>query len=647
MKTEIRLSNESAFKIKLLHVLELVSKPPRLIFHVVALILWFIVQRLLNVWNKGYEILYQNRKHLSKVFLKLVALVEVVVLVIFLVQYFYNHVFIKSLILWMIGIVGGSTGVFLILYLYHLFIGRDGLIQLYILQTDYYVCHHLASIIKIFGPPRVGKDTTGISITSILVRFFNLCIRMLMHKIKKICYIFDFNLVDNVCKIHYTYFLSSSRNIRRDNFINICSRDRFKCFLKDRYLRELDYIEFLQEYIDSLKNRVDFKAKYMFNDGISNLHFLDLLNEYMFLYVRLYVIKNFVIINQPYIENPETGLMGKELSIFYLALASKPNVKKTVQLPDGQQCTIEYKEKIEFPLLDWTIWYETELDTWLPNRDDAVEQLLNDYRIRDFKAFYGHFFKSFKMIQICHNAGRMNIKLRELDACYIHILDRVEIPGASKRNAILSIIQKVIDKLATRGADKLDNINNSSLNRQQQKINYYERLYRSTMNDKYLVKLEQLESKSLKQSSRLQDFFSKLNKCLMEKIEQNRRKYGVIKVTAIISDQPDTPNVQRVTLKDLNNRNKPLYHESFLVDLYFRMTDSMGRYNDRFMEGLAEEQAVQSVLDFYHVINWDKRMQITRDILVRMGYPAGRNFMKVSEEEFFNIRYVPIENKKQ
>lgn len=70
----------------------------------------------------------------------------------------------------------------------------------------------------------------------------------------------------------------------------------------------------------------------------------------------------------------------------------------------------------------------------------------------------------------------------------------------------------------------------------------------------------------------------------------------------------------------------------------------MGRYNDRYMESIAEARAVESCLDFYHVLNWDKRMQIMRDTIVRMGYPAGQNFMKVDKEELFEARYVPIIN---
>ena len=129
----------------------------------------------------------------------------------------------------------------------------------------------------------------------------------------------------------------------------------YRCFLKDRYFKQIDYQKLLEEYRKSLDNKVDFKSRYMYDSGIAKLHFLDLLNEYIFLYVRLYVLKNFVMINQPYLEDPATGLMGKVNSVYYMALASHPDEERTVMLPNGSKAKIKYKEKVEFPLLDWTI----------------------------------------------------------------------------------------------------------------------------------------------------------------------------------------------------------------------------------------------------------------------------------------------------
>ncbi|RAZ36361.1 hypothetical protein DK853_48795, partial [Klebsiella oxytoca] len=72
------------------------------------------------------------------------------------------------------------------------------------------------------------------------------------------------------------------------------------------------------------------------------------------LWVRVYVVKNFVAINQPYVEDPKTGLMAKENSVYFMALASKKDEPRTEIQPDGSKKTIIYKEKVEFPLLDWT-----------------------------------------------------------------------------------------------------------------------------------------------------------------------------------------------------------------------------------------------------------------------------------------------------
>lgn len=644
MKTEIRLSTESPYKIWAEYYLNCLWKVCRLIYHVIGLLVGLILGNILTLWNKLYSTLYEHRKHLSKVVLKIFALVEGVILIIFLVQYFYNQKFVQSLIIWMIGLGSGTGGMFFLLWLYHKLFGKRSILDGLVLMTDQYICYKLASIIKIFGPPRIGKDTTGISITSILVRFFAYQTRKIMAYIRRICYIFDFNQVENVAWIYQKQFYQPSRNKRREAFIALAGLPRYKCFLKERYLKEIKYQELLEEYKESLKNKVDFKSKYMFDDGISKMHFLDLLNEYFFLWVRVYVVKNFVAINQPYVEDPKTGLMAKENSVYFMALASKQKEKRTKLLEDGTKVTIEYQEKIEFPLLDWTIWYDTEDDTWMPNRDKLVQNMIDEYRLRDFKAFYGHFFKHFHIIQICHDSQRMNKKLRELDACYINILNREEIPGAVKRNAILSFLQRITEFFASRGEMREEERREDFYSSSQRKYDFYGRLYQSTMKEKYLLKMEAIQKKQLEPPGAITEAFKKLNKVLLEKIKQNSNQYGIIRITATISDQPVATNLQETTLKRLLDRNNPLYHESFKIDLYFRMTDSMGRYNDRYMESIAEARAVESCLDFYHVINWDKRMQIMRDTIVRMGYPAGRNFMKVDKEELFEDRYVPIIN---
>ncbi len=644
MKTEIRLSNESPYKIWAEYYLKCLWGIVKFIYHILGLLVGLILGNILTLWNKLYKQIYKNREDIRKVVIKILTLIEGVILVIFLVQYFFNQKFIKSMIWWMFGLGICTGGVFFLFWIYHNLFGKRSILETYVLLTDQYVCYKLASIIKIFGPPRVGKDTTGISITSILVRFFTFQTKRIMAYIRRICYIFDFQKVETVAYLYQKQFYQPSRTKRRDAFIVLAGMPRFRCFLKERYLKDIKYQELLEEYKESLDNKVDFKSKYMFDDGISKLHFLDLLNEYFFLWVRVYVVKNFVAINQPYVEDPKTGLMAKENSVYFMALASKKKEKREKILEDGTKVTLEYQEKVEFPLLDWTIWYDTEDDTWMPNRDNLVQNMIDDYRLRDFKAFYGHFFKHFHIIQICHDSQRMNKKLRELDACYINILNREEIPGAVKRNAILSFFQKIIELFANRAEIKEEERIDAFNQNREKECNFYERLYKATMKEKYLLKLEAIEKKRYKQPGGFTERLKKWNKNLLERISQNRNKYGIIRITATISDQPVATNLQETTLEKLLNRNNPLFHESFKIDFYFRMTDSMGRYNDRYMESIAEARAIESVLDFYHVINWDKRMQITRDTIVRMGYPAGQNFMKVDKEELFEARYIPIEN---
>lgn len=637
-RTEIRNSNESAFKLLILNFIGYAIKPFLLIFNILKGIIYCLAKAVFNIWDNIYNNLYERRKYLSKVSIKIVGFVELIILGIFCFQYFYNKVFMKDLLMSMLNIAAATGSIFLLLYLYHVLIGSDQLIKIYVAMTDYYIENCIAQIIKIFGPPRIGKDTTGISITSVLVRFNKRLIRQQMNRIKKICYIFDFQYVNNACRLYYRLFVSPSRNERRKKFIKLAGHSTFKCFLLDRYKSTIDYKELIYEFLESIDNKVDFECKYMFNDGISKLHFLDLLCEYMFLYVRLYVVKKFTFINQPYIEDLENGMTGFVHSIKYESVASRPDVTKTYQDENGRK-TIKYKEKVEMPILDWSIINLTEYDTWMNNKDGEVAQMLKDTKNRDWKAFYGHFYKRLYYIQICHDASRTNKLLRELDAFYMHILQRVEIPGARKRVFILSTIQKVIDYIVERGGLKLDDANNKIIYKAQKKIDYYQRLYDSTLNVKYLERIRAIEEKEGKSATRFHDLLSNWNKKLMELIEQLRREHGVIRVTATISDQPNTPNVQATTLRQLIQRDRPLYHESYKIDLYFRMKDSMGRYNHRYMEAVLEDRAIKSQIDIMNVLSWDKRLELSRDIMLQMGYPSGYKFFDITPEEVFVDRY--------
>lgn len=640
---KIRLSEESAHRIRFSYYIRLIAKPITIIFKLILSIVGFFFDLIASSWRKIYMVLFDNRGYLSKVIIKLIGLVEMIILIIFLWEYFYNHHLMKSHILWMGAVALSTAGVFLILWLYHFFIGKDQMLKQYVQFTERYIEERMPHTIKIFGPPRVGKDTTGISMTSILSRRNRRVLPQIMQKIRKICYIFDFEKVNNACVIYQKYFCSSSKSKRRDAFLTLASSNTFKAFLLETFLKKIDYQELVQNYVESLENKVDFDCEYLFDDGISKRHFLDLLNEYMFLYVRCYIVKSFSMLNQPYIEDPESGGTGKIYSLYYESIASKPSTQKKEMLADGTLANVTYTEKVEAPILDWTIINLTENDTWFSNKDSEVVDLLKAYKIRDGKAFAGHFYNMLYYIQICHDASRMNKTLRELDAFYINILERTEFPGAVNRSAILSFFQKFIDRFLDKKRYKLDDASNRVIYKNQARIDYLERLYRATTNEKYLEEIEFIEKKEHKEPGRLYNFLSKLNMNLLSKIERYRKDNGVIRITATISDQATAPNLKEISIQSLSNRIRPFYHEAFKVDFYFRMKDSMGRYNHQYMSSVLEDRAMQSTLTMYNVMNWSKRMELSKEIMLSMGFPAGFKLYNISKQEVFDERFVPVD----
>lgn len=635
-------SDESIIKIKLLEFLKNFFKFIRGILNPIYKCILLVLRFLLDIWNVLFISVYHNRKYILKVLIKLVCLVDIILLIIYLIRYYGFEQRTKELIDWIFGLSFGSIGVVLLFYVYYLLIGQFSILKKYVEETEKYVEEQLPSIIKIYGPPRIGKDTTGISFTSILARRNRRIIPLAMKKIRKICYIFDFQMVNNVCNIYFRDFLSSSKDTRRTNFIELCKNTHFKAFLKERYLSRINYQMLIEEYQEYLDNKVTFECEYMYNDGISKKHFLELLNEYMFLYVRLYIMKNFTLLNQPYIEDPETGLMGKVYSTYFEAVSTPAPRQFTFITKDGLKQKITAEEVVESPITDWTVIELSEDDTWENNMDQKAAKFIKEHHKREWKACYGHCYDMINYIQICHDASRMNKQLRELDAFYINILQRQEFLGAVKRVAILSIFQKVTNFFAERGELNLDDANNSIIYNRHEKIDYYRRLYEASGDDKYLAFIEDIRNKELKRSSKFSDLMSKWNKKLLERIEQLQRKNGTIRITATISDQPTAPNLKEVTLKQLLNRETPLYHEAYRVDFYFKMTDSMGRYNHKYMADVLESRAKQSTKTFYDIEEWDKSMMLSKNSMLHMGFPAGIDLYGITDEEVYQRWYKPV-----
>ena len=607
----------------------------------------FIIGKLFDIWHNFYEFMYCKRKKILHGWLIGVGFYWITLSIILCVQTLMFNKFSWIILLFMLGVAGGSLGLLMILVIYHLIIGQDIVLLQQVILTENYVENGLPQNVKTLGPRRIGKDTATTAFTTLIIKIFKRQILKTMKKIIKICYIFDFEKVNKACHMYAKNFYHPAETRRRDGFIEICKNEKIKAFLTDKALKKIQYEEFIDEYIKSLADKVKFKSKYMFNDGVKKMHYLGLLNEYMFLYVRLYIVKNFVFSNQPYVEDPTTGLMAKIYSVYYEAIASKPDVPKKELQPDGSKKTVIYQEKIEAPILEWSILVKTEDDTWLSNMDNEAKKQIKEYMLRDTKAFLFHRYKKMYCFSVCQNAERTNKQYRELDSFYMTIIQRAEIPGARKRNAVLSLFQRIIDSHLDKKQVKFDLTNQEAAYKKNQKIDYYKKLYRATMKEKYLEKIDKLCKKERKPKGKLFYKLSALNARLIEKIEWNSREYGLIRITATISDQPAASNVKEINLRDLASRKKPLYHEAYKVDFYFRMKDTMGRYNTHFMSNVFENRALQSEIDIMDVPNWDTTMELSREAMLHMGYPAGYRLYGITDEEIFNSRFKVKENKEK
>ena len=164
----IPISNESVVKIKLGAFLKEAVKPFLFLLKILFGILAWILELFYGIWKRIFLFVYQKRKYLLSVTYKLVFVLDIVLLVIFLIRLYG---FQKKEIIYIHILNGhslGTIGITICFYIYYKLVGRNDLLERNVLLTEKYVEDVLPPIIKIYGPPRIGKDTTGISFTSIL-----------------------------------------------------------------------------------------------------------------------------------------------------------------------------------------------------------------------------------------------------------------------------------------------------------------------------------------------------------------------------------------------------------------------------------------------------------------------------------------------
>ncbi len=304
---------------------EIQRRKIRLLIAPVLHVLWTMVFSICHsvkfIFEKTYISLYPKKKIISK-YIKIAIFVYSIIAVGYSAYLYFSKEQLKYICLIMIPILVISYIIIkLLLYIYYVLIGNYQLLDKEMYDTETFVTTKQDKIIKFFGHTGAGKDTIVAGCSSVLVRHFEQKTFMDLNKIKDICYIFDFDLLDNDLSINYKGFMSFSKELIEANFIKMASMRNYyvkKYYIKQDKLKD-DVI--YKDYLNFKDDVLSYDTKYCYGVGVNRKHFLQMIiEEYIEWFIRLNYEHNFLLTNQPFVESYDKGLMAKEFSFNFIRI---------------------------------------------------------------------------------------------------------------------------------------------------------------------------------------------------------------------------------------------------------------------------------------------------------------------------------------
>lgn len=573
---------------------------------------------------------------------KLVILIYVLLIaVVNVILYFSIKKISIELILSAVLMIPAYFLIKLLLRFYHYFIGDYQLKEQGLLYTRIFITQFMFKLLKIFGRTGAGKDTfmAGASIT-LSEHFYEKTLQD-MEEIKEICYIFDFEKLDQELLRNNKLFLSFSKEIIEHNFVGDSEEPGLaiyhNLFLKKYYIKSKKITpEFIvSDYYNFMEDPVAYETEYATGVGVGRKHYLQIiLEEYIQWFIRINIEKNFIIANQPLMENLEEGIMAREFSFNFLK-TKKIKSKKSIMDPKTKKRKMLY-EKVFFPWKDRLILMETECGTWWSNKDGEIGSELTETGIRDFKAYQRQFMQDFYWFQVDQASDRTQKLFRELDHGYAYILNRNEIEGGKKKNLFLNFLlnryQKKIDKMK-RKCNKKEYKKASRC----QKFEDLQRLYVASSKDKYKKKLDKLDKKYAKKDFKPKYYiYQKKVSNLRNQIKRNKKDGYIVLDICMSPAGTVTNDYKAMALKDILAMDS--IPSTFVGKFVFKTRDCE-RYDTRYLRNLAEAKAKESEILFSQIKRWNKNFKMTKDDVKWMAYNAGNDMYGITEEEVNEMKY--------
>ena len=601
--------------------------------HLIQCIIFSIAHIVKSTFEKIYCLLYPKRNVINK-YVKIAILLYSLLAIVYCIYLYLRNESIKYIYLIIIPILIISFLLLkLLLYIYFILIGNYQLLDREMYDTETFITTKLDKIIKFFGHTGAGKDTIVAGCSSVLVRSFEEKTITDLSKIEDICYIFDFDLLNNDLSLNYKGFLSFSKDIIEKNFVAMASKRNY--YLKSYYIKhdKLKDDVIYQDYLNFKNDILSYETKYCYGVGVNRKHFLQMIiEEYIEWYIRLNYESNFLLTNQPFVESYDRNLMAKEFSFNFIRI--KGQDKEEFNKQDRKK--IISHENVFFPWKDRLVVAETECGSWYMNKEtETISEILKS-GCRDFKAYQRHFMKDFYWFSVDQAPDRTAKLFRELDHSYIGVINREEYEGGIKRNFFLSLLLKYYQFRLTR-IDKKAYKSESRKNKLELRLEDYKKLYFSSKKKKYKLEINKLKKKmAIKIDLSKHEYYKSKISIINNKIDLNK-KDGYIVVTACVSKTASLPSEYKVL-----KMNEVLYGEknyiSYVTRFVFKTLDCE-RYDTRYMRNLAEDRAQKTIINYANIPLWNTNMKMTKKDIKWLGYLAIKDMFDISDDEINSIRY--------
>lgn len=581
-----------------------------------------------------YNSLYRSRARIYKTTLRLIIVYSIIAIGINIFTYFafnkkYNLISLILIIVFFVSFVLLKY----LLRLYHWLFGEYQLLHYTYSHTKDYVCNKLPMLLKVFGETGAGKDTFVAGCCSILAEDYKFKTESDIQRIRGLLFCIDFEQLDYDLDINYKSFLTNNKERMENNYMKMANERRM--YLKSYYVnnKKLKPKAFLEDYKNFKEDPYNYNTDYAVGIRVNRKHFIQvIIEEYIQWYIRLNIEKNFLMVNQPFIEDPEYGLMAKKFSLRFLKL--KRIDKEVFDKTTRKKSIIQ--EKVFFPWKDRLIVAETECGSWYMNRDKAADAEMLKSGIRDFKAYSRHFVNGFRWFQVDQAPERTSKLFRELDHSYVAVLNRMTVAGGLKRNLILKIFVWYYS-FRCRLLERKCNKSQRRRDKAEMIINDAKELYYSSSKEKYNKLYHKLEKKyRVKKLPPKHEKYTHKRALLLQQIETNE-KDGFIIETVCVSKNPSSPIEFTITpVKDIINSDKR--HLSFVTNLVFKMSDCE-RYDTRYMKNLADEKSKETVVNYNDVPKWNPNFKMDKKDVIWMGYLSAKEQYGISDTDMENMNY--------